>query len=253
MLIGLSYIHCPLHLHQHHDTVAPPALWSKNTRDPTMNPGGCSISSAGTVRSRRAASPDTSSAMGTTGWAERWAMKWKWEAQLCSANLSPRSGRKVSVGSPAGRMWSQPPRVVHASPAGCRLLFYISPELAKSLTWIYVPPSPFPFHPPPCAWNLLRLTGEWKQLQGYRCPEGKNVFCGAVWRSSRSFAFRRGYSRTPPNLSQETWFLISQPSMGRCGQGWRLAELQIVDCWPVELQGWLFLSCSPICMWMVQL
>lgn len=107
-----------------------------------MNPGGCSISSAGRVRSRRAASPDTSSAMGTTGWAERWAMKWKWEAQLCSGNLSPRSGRKVSVGSPAGRMWSQPPRVVHASPAGCRLLFYISPELAKSLTWIYVPPLP---------------------------------------------------------------------------------------------------------------
>lgn len=152
MLIGLSHIHCPLRLHQHHDTLAPPALWSKNTRDPTMNPGGCSISSVGTVRSRRAASPDTSSAMGTTGWAERWAMKWKREAQLCSGNLSPRSGRKVSVGSPAGRMWSQPPRVVHASPAGCRLLFYISPELAKSLTRIYVLP---PFPPPSSLLHAL--------------------------------------------------------------------------------------------------
>lgn len=251
MLIGLSYIHCPLHLHQHHDAS------TSTPSDPKI----------------RATLPWTPAAARYLRWgrsgaggqrvltpAARWGRQDERSDEPWSGSERRSSAREIWALDPGGKCQSvlrldgcdHSPRVwftLHLSAAASCFTFHPSWLKAWPEFMFPLPPS----LPPPCAWKLPRPAGEWKQLQDYWCHGGKNVFCGAVWRCSRSFAFRRGYSRTPPNLSQETWFLISQSSMGRCGQGWRLAELHIVDCWPVELQGWLFLSCRPICMWMVQL
>lgn len=125
--------------------------------DLTMNPGASWTFSMGMVRSRIATSPNTSSAMGTMGWAERWAMKWNWEAQLFSApggNLSvwliSSQVGEIADGLALARRYSSLP-VVSASPAAC-LLFYISLEIAKSD--LDLCSACFP-----CACNLL--FGQW--------------------------------------------------------------------------------------------
>lgn len=93
-----------------------------------MNPGASWMSSVVTVRSRIAASPDTSSAMWTAGWVKRWAMKW--EARLCSAASASVAVLESGWWLPRCTDVIAAPPLVHASPAA-RLLFYTPLEPAK--------------------------------------------------------------------------------------------------------------------------
>lgn len=112
----------------------------------TMNPGASWMSSVGTVRSRMAASANSSSTTGTAR-VKRWAMRWKWAVSplLCgrdgkwSLDLIARGGKWL----PRAQMLSQPacdsrftsclPRVLHFTWTG------------RAWIWIYVPP--------PCGWS----------------------------------------------------------------------------------------------------
>lgn len=108
----------------------------------TMNPGAPWMSSVGTVKSRMAASANTSSTIGIAR-VKRWAMWWKWAVSLLcgrdgnlSLGLIARGGVKKWL--PRAQMLSQPacdsrfasrsPRVLHFTWAG------------RAGIWIYVPP-----------------------------------------------------------------------------------------------------------------
>lgn len=113
----------------------------------TMNPGASWMSSVGTVRSRIAASPNTSSTIGTAR-VKRWAMKGKWAVSPFLRpgwKFKPRHSRWERSGFPVHRCYHSL-RVIHASPPVC-LVFYISLELAEPefefMVLLHVPDPPF--------------------------------------------------------------------------------------------------------------
>lgn len=120
----------------------------------TMNPGASWTSSTGMVRSRIATSPNTSSAMGTTGWAERWAMKWKprraallctwwkFERRLVCGQLGEMCDGSPRCHSPPG---------VHASPAACLPVLHFTWHGKVGLQFVFSLPPPSP--PPPRPLN----------------------------------------------------------------------------------------------------
>lgn len=141
--------------------------------DLTMNPGASWTSSMGMVRSRIATSPKSSSAIGTTGWAARWAMEWNWEAQLFSepgGNLSvdllaAKSEKWLTARSPARRYHSLP--VVHVSPAAWLPVLHF--------TWDCKVWPEFMFSPFLYAWHLL--LGQWmKAAPRILVPWSKKCF-----------------------------------------------------------------------------
>lgn len=106
MLRGLSYIHCPLRLHQHHDTLVPPTtplrargLIQKYAR-PYREPrrlldifGGDGQEQEGSESGHQQRDGD-----------DRMSGAMSHEVEVRGAALLGKSGSKVSVGSPAGRM-----------------------------------------------------------------------------------------------------------------------------------------------------
>lgn len=188
-----------------------------------MNPGAWWMSSVGTVRSRMAASANSSS---TTGKArvKRWAMRWKWAVSplLCGrdGNLSLDLIARGEKWLPRAQMLSQPacdsrftsclPRVLHFTWAG------------RAWIWIYVPP--------PCGWSPPLLS-EWKQLQGYWCCGGKNVFISARTAAQTAAHLHAGHC-AHLNLWKVGGWWYTQIAMAYGGRD--------PDCCTQGLKGWMF-------------
>lgn len=203
----------------------------------TMNPGASRMSSVGTVRSRMAARANTSSTTGTAR-VKRWAMRWKWAVSLLcgrdgnlSFGLIARGGGKVA--SPCtdvitACVWL----TLRLPPASC-FTFHLSWQslnlnLCSSSVWLILPPT--------------SLLSEWKQLQGYCCCGGKNVFISA--RTAAQTAAHL-YSGHCAHLNLSGW-------VGGDDDAFRLpwcmvAEIQIVA--PKNLKAGCFWSSRRICIW----
>lgn len=187
----------------------------------TMNPGASWMSSVGTVRSSIAASPNTSSTIGTAR-VKRWAMKGKWAVSPFlwpGWKFKPRHWRWERSGFPVHRCYHSL-HVIHASPPVC-LVFYISLELAEPesefMVLLHVPDPP--------------LLSEWKQLQGYWCYGGKNVFISART-AGQTAAHSHSLCYAHLNSSRDAAY-----------GGWD------PDCCTEELKGWIFRSRRHICIW----